>query len=52
MCLTTGTESWMASKGAKGPSTLAKGVRTPEASQIGTDGFTPPVRASRLYRAS
>ena len=30
----TGTESSMASKAASGPSTLAKGVRTPAASQM------------------
>ena len=32
----TGTESSMASKAASAPSTLAKGVRTPAASQMST----------------
>src|SRR5580698_7712675 len=34
MCLTTGTDIAMASSPASGPSTLAKGVRTPAASQM------------------
>src|SRR5262249_27654847 len=34
MCLTTGTESAIASSLASGPSTFANGVRTPHASQM------------------
>src|SRR4051794_18314021 len=34
MCLTTGTDIAMASSPASGPSTLANGVRTPQASQM------------------
>ena len=52
MCRATGTESSMASKAASGPSTLAKGVRTPAASQISTGlGIGDPLRSCRQAAA-
>ena len=46
----TGTDSSMASKAASGPSTLANGVRTPDASQISFGWGIVAPQAARQQR--
>ena len=53
MCLTTGTDNAMASNPPSGPSTFAKGVRTPAASQMsGLRGDKLIIRTCLFRRAA